>query len=97
MGFFDFLKNSPEKKLERLFDEVVGEVDKICSDESILSGVMTFHALSQVYASLKHDHEMMQRCGLDESEYLRVLEKVMNKKGRQYISNWDQMMRGGAQ
>ena len=97
MGFFDFLKDSPEKKLERLFDEVVGEVDKICSDESILSGVMTFHALSQVYASLKQDHEMMQRCGLDESEYLRVLEKVMNKKGPQYISNWDQMMKGGAQ
>ena len=37
---------------------------------------------------------MIQKCGLSNSEYLQLLEKVLNKKGRQYISNWDQMREG---
>lgn len=92
MGLFDFFKDSPEKKLGRSFDEAVRVVDEKCGGEPMLSGVMTFHAISKTYASLKQNREMIQRCGLDESEYLRVLDKVMNKKGREYISNWDQMM-----
>ena len=92
MGLMDLFKDSPDKKLGRWFDKAIRDVDEKCDGEPMLSGVMTFHAISQTYASLKLNREMMRQCGLDESEYLRVLEKVMNKKGRQYISNWDQMM-----
>jgi hypothetical protein len=37
---------------------------------------------------------MIQKCGLTNSEYLQLLERVLNKKGREYINNWDQMQGG---
>lgn len=97
MGLLDLFKDSPEKKLGRCFDEDIRDINEKYGGEPMLSGVMTFHAISKTYASLKQNSEMMQQCGLDEYKYLRILENVMNKKGRQYISNWDQMMKGGVQ
>lgn len=92
MGLFDLFKGSPEKKIGKCFDNAVKDVDKVCCGEPMLIGVMTFHAISQTYASLKENQSMMKQYGLSQRDYLHLLTKVMNRKGRQYINNWDQMM-----
>lgn len=94
MGLFDLFCSSPENKLGKLFDFAVKDVVDACNGNSMLAGIMTFHALSVTYDMLKHDSSMIQQSGLSEKEYLQLLDKVLNMKGRKYISNWDQMLNG---
>ena len=76
------------------FDQAVKEVMKLCGDMPMIAGVMAFNALTKTYDSLKYDTSMVRQCGLNTYEYLKLLEKIFNNKGRKYISNWNQMMRG---
>jgi len=93
MGLFDFFSKSPEKFLGDYFDKSVKAAAKGV-DNPMLAGVIVYYAIAKTYDSLKCDNTMIQKCGLFNSEYLQLLEKVLNKKGRQYISNWDQMREG---
>lgn len=93
MGIFDYLLgHSPEKKIGKCFDKAVENAARASGSVSMIAGVMTFSAITKTYDSLKQDLFMMQQCGLSEFEYQQLLEKVLNKKGREYISNWDQII-----
>ena len=94
MGLSDLFSSSLEKELGKVFDKAVRDVDELCGGSSLLAGVMTFSALSDAYKSLEYNYSIIQKSGLSPDEYQAVLWKVFNKKGRKYISNWDQMMRG---
>lgn len=94
MGLFDFFGSSLEKELGRVFDKAVGHVDDLCGGSSLIAGVMTFSALCDAYKSLEYNYTIIQKSGLSPDDYQAVLWSVFNKKGRKYISNWDQMMRG---
>ena len=91
-GIFWFFYKSPEKIIGDCFDKSVKTATKDV-DEPMLAGVIVFSALANTYDSLKHDNAMLQKCGLSKSEYLELLEDILNKKGRKYISNWNQMKR----
>lgn len=60
-------------------------------DNPMIAGVVVYSTIAKTYDSLKHDNAMIQKCGLSNSDYLQLLEKVLNKKGREYLSNWDEM------
>lgn len=90
MGIFDFFSNSPEKLLGDYFDKSIMAAAKGV-DNPMIAGVVVYSAIAKTYDSLKHDSSMIQKCGLSNSEYLQLLEKVLNKKGREYINNWDDM------
>ena len=90
MGIFDFFSKSPEKMLGDYFDKsIMAEAKGV--DNPMIAGVVVYHAIAKTYDSLKRDNAIIQKCGLSNSEYLQLLEKVLNKKGREYISNWDEM------
>lgn len=91
MGLLNLFSNSSEQKLGRCFDKAAIDVISTYGYESIIAGVMMYSAIANTYDNLKHNHSMIRSCGLPESEYQQLLEKVLNKKGREYISNWDQM------
>ena len=91
MGLFDFFTSSPEKKMGKCFDNAVDNAVKSCGGNPMIAGVITFHAIAKTYDKLKLDKSMMQQCGLSDEEYQNLLDKVLNVKGREYISNWDQM------
>ena len=90
MGIFDFFSKSPEKMLGDYFDKSIMTATNGV-DNPMIAGVVVYHAIAKTYDSLKHDNAMIQKCGLSNSDYLQLLEKVLNKKGREYISNWDEM------
>ena len=90
MGIFDFFSKSPEKMLGDYFDKsIMAEAKGV--DNPMIAGVVVYHAIAKTYDSLKHNNAMIQKCGLSNSDYLQLLEKVLNKKGREYINNWDEM------
>ena len=90
MGIFDLFSKSPEKMLGDYFDKsIMAEAKGV--DNPMIAGVVVYHAIAKTYDSLKHNNAMIQKCGLSNSDYLQLLEKVLNKKGREYISNWDEM------
>ena len=82
---------SPEKMIGDFFDKSIMAAVKGV-DNPMLAGVVVYSAIAKTYDSLKHDNAMIQKCCLSNSDYLQLLEKVLDKKGREYISNWDQMM-----
>lgn len=93
MGIFDLLKKTPEKILEDYFDKsIMAEAKGV--DNPMIAGVVVYYAIAKAYDSLKHDNTMIQKCGLSNSDYFQLLEKVLDKKGREYLSNWDEMRRG---
>lgn len=94
MGLFGLFSKSPEKLLGEHFDKSVDSVIKSCGGNPLIAGVTTFSALANTYDSLKHNDAMILKCGLSKSDYLQLLEKVLDKKGHKYISNWDQMKKG---
>jgi hypothetical protein len=93
MGLFDFFSKSPEKMLGDYFDKSIMAAAKGV-DNPMTAGVVVYSAIAKAYDSLKRDSAMIQKCGLTNSEYLQLLERVLNKKGREYINNWDQMQSG---
>ena len=93
MGIFNFFSKSPEKMLGDYFDRsIMAAVRGV--DNPMIAGVVVYSAIAETYDSLKHDNAMIQKCGLSNSDYLQLLEKVLNKKGQKYLSNWNQMRRG---
>lgn len=93
MGLFDFFSKSPEKMLGDYFDKsIMAAANGV--DNPMIAGVVVYSAIAKTYDSLKHDNAMIQKCGLSNSDYLQLLEKVLDKKGREYLSNWDEMRRG---
>ena len=84
---------SPEKMIGDFFDKSIMAAVKGV-DNPMIAGVIVYSAIANTYDSLKHDNTMIQKCGLSNSDYLQLLEKVLDKKGREYLSNWDQMKRG---
>ena len=93
MGLFDFFSKSPEKMLGDYFDKsIMAAANGV--DNPMIAGVVVYSAIAKAYDSLKRDSAMIQKCGLTYSEYLQLLERVLNKKGREYINNWDQMQGG---
>ncbi len=90
MGIFDFFSKSPEKMLGDYFDKSIMTATNGV-DNPMIAGVVVYSTIAKTYDSLKHDNAMIQKCGLSNSDYLQLLEKVLNKKGREYISNWDEM------
>lgn len=93
MLFFDFFSRSPKKLLGNRFDMSIKDATKGV-DNQMIAGIVVYHAIARTYNSLKHDSSMIQKCGLSYSDYIQLLDKVLDKKGREYISNWDQMKRG---
>ena len=92
MGIFNYFSKSPEKMLGDYFDRsIMAAVRGV--DNPMIAGVVVYSAIAETYDSLKHDNAMIQKCGFSNSDYLQLLEKVLNKKGREYLSNWDQMRR----
>lgn len=94
MGLFDLFSKSPEKKLGEQFDRAIDSVIKSCGGNPLIAGVMTYSTLANTYDSLKHNDAMILKCGLSKSDYLQLLDRVLDKKGHEYISNWDQMKKG---
>ena len=92
MGIFDYFSKSPEKILGDYFDKSIMTAAKGV-DNPMIAGVVVYGAIAKTYDSLKHDNAMIQKCGLSNSDYLQLLEKVLDKKGREYLSNWDEMRR----
>lgn len=93
MGIFNFFSKSPEKMLGDYFDRsIMAAVRGV--DNPMIAGVVVYSAIAETYDSLKHDNAIIQKCGLSNSDYLQLLEKVLNKKGQKYLSNWNQMKRG---
>jgi len=92
MGFFDLFSKSPEKMLGDYFDKSIMAAAKGV-DNPMIAGVVVYSTIAKTYDSLKHDNAMIQKCGLSNSDYLQLLEKVLDKKGREYLSNWDEMRR----
>lgn len=93
MGIFNFFSKSPEKILGDYFDRsIMAAVRGV--DNPMIAGVVVYSAIAETYDSLKHDNAIIQKCGLSNSDYLQLLEKVLNKKGQKYLSNWNQMRRG---
>ena len=93
MGLFNMFNKSPEKMIGDFFDKSIMAAVKGV-DNPMIAGVIVYSAIANTYDSLKHDNTMIQKCGLSNSDYLQLLEKVLDKKGREYLSNWDQMKRG---
>lgn len=93
MGLLDIFSKSPKKLLGDYFDKSIKAATKGV-DNPMIAGLVVYHAIARTYNSLKHDSLMIQKCGLSYSDYLQLPEKVLDKKGRKYISNWDQMKRG---
>ena len=91
MGLFDYFSKSPEKILGDYFDKAVMDAADSSGGNPMIAGVMIFSTIAQTYDSLKRNNTVIQKCGLSNSDYLQLLEKVLNKKGREYLSNWDQM------
>lgn len=91
MVFFDFFSKSPEKILGKYFDKAVKDAADSSGGNPMIAGVMIYYAIAKTYDSLKNNLFVMQQCGLSSSDYLQLLEKGLNKKGREYINNWDQM------
>lgn len=93
MGIFDFLSKSPEKMLGDYFDKsIMAETKGV--DNPMIAGVVVYHTIAKTYDSLKRDNAMIQKCCLSNSDYLQLLDKVLDKKGREYIGNWDEMRSG---
>lgn len=93
MGIFNYFSKSPEKMLGDYFDRsIMAAVRGV--DNPMIAGVVVYSAIAETYDSLKHDNAIIQKCGLSNSDYLQLLEKVLNKKGQEYLSNWNQMRRG---
>lgn len=93
MGLFNLFNKSPEKRLGDYFDKsIMAAANGV--DNPMIAGVVVYHAIAKTYDSLKHDNAMIQKCGLSNPDYLQLLEKVLDKKGREYLSNWDEMRRG---
>ena len=92
MGIFDFFSISPEKMLGDYFDKSIMAAAKGV-DNPMIAGVVVYSTIAKTYDSLKHDNAMIQKCGLTNSDYLQLLEKVLDKKGREYLCNWDEMRR----
>jgi len=92
MGIFDFFSKSPEKMLGDYFDKSIMAAAKGV-DNPMIAGVVVYSTIAKTYDSLKHDNAMIQKCGLTNSDYLQLLEKVLDKKGREYLCNWDEMRR----
>lgn len=93
MGIFNYFSKSPEKMLGDYFDRsIMAAVRGV--DNPMIAGVVVYSAIAETYDSLKHDNTIIQKCGLSNSDYLQLLEKVLNKKGQEYLSNWNQMRRG---
>jgi hypothetical protein len=93
MGIFDYFSKSPEKMLGDYFDKSIMTATNGV-DNPMIAGVVVYSTIAKTYDSLKHDNAMIQKCGLSNSDYLQLLEKVLDKKGREYLSNWDEMRRG---
>lgn len=93
MGFFDLFSKSPDKMLGDYFDKSIMTAVKGI-DNPMIAGVIVYSAIAKTYDSLKHDDAMIQKCGLSNPDYLQLLDKVLDKKGREYLSNWDEMRRG---
>ncbi len=91
MGIFGFLSKSPEKILGDYFDKAVKDAVDSSGGNPMIASVIIYYAIAKTYDSLKSNIIVMQKCGLSVSDYLQILEKVLNKKGREYISNWNQM------
>lgn len=93
MSIFDYFSKSPKKLLGDYFDKsIMAEANGV--DDPTIAGIVVYSAIAKAYDSLKHDNAMIQKCGLSNSDYLQLLEIVLNTKGREYLSNWDQMRRG---
>ena len=91
MGLLDLFISSPEKILGDYFDKAVIDAADSSGGNPMIAGVIIYYAIANTYDSLKNNNYVMQKCRLSYSDYLQLLEKVLNKKGREYISNWDQM------
>lgn len=81
MGIFDFLRKSPEKTLGDYFDKAVMDAADSSGGNPMIAGVVIYYAIAKTYDSLKNNVIVMQKCGLSISDYLQLLEKVLNKKG----------------
>lgn len=96
MGLLNLFQTSPQQKLrkemEKCFDHAVREADRASTNPPVLSGSLCFSSISKAYDSLKKNDELLRSSGLSRAEYLQLLEATLNKKGREYISNWDQMI-----
>lgn len=91
MGIFEFISNSPERRIGKQFDRAVKDAVEQSGGEPLIAGVLVYSAIAKTYDSLKHDGSFIRQCGLPEPEFMQLLENVLNKKGREYVSNWDQM------
>ena len=79
------------EKFGKEFDRSVALADQQAGN-NMLAGILCFHAISQTYASMKKDVSMRKLYNLTDAEYDKILDEVLNQKGRKYISNWDNMM-----
>ena len=97
MSFLDIFK-SPEKRLENqiegVFNRAIKNAFKNSGGDSMLAGVLVFHAIATAYDTLRHDNNLRIASGMSIYEYEQCIERIKNKVGRKNISNWDQMMAG---
>lgn len=97
MSFFDLFRTPEhrfEHKITKVFEDAVDNACRNSGGNSMMAGVLVFHAISVAYDTLRKDENLRIASGKSSSEYQRYIENIMDKVGRKSLSNWDQMMRG---
>lgn len=95
MWLFDLFK-SKEQRFEnvvtKMFNDVAQKSLRECGESEMVAGVMVYYSISTVYKELNENYHLHILPGMSRTDYMEIVERVMNKVGRQYLSNWDQLM-----
>ncbi|MCQ2255489.1 MAG: hypothetical protein MJZ29_08325 [Bacteroidaceae bacterium] len=95
MWLFDLFKSKEQRfddVVTKMFNDAAKKSLRECGGNEIVAGVMVFYSISTVYKELNENYHAHILSGMSRSEYMEIVERVMNKVGRRYLSNWDQMM-----
>lgn len=95
MWLFDLFKSKEQRfddVLTKMFNDAAKKGLQDCGGSEIVAGVMVYYSISTVYKELNENYHVHILPGMSRSEYMKIVERVRDKVGRRYLSNWDQMM-----
>lgn len=95
MWLFDLFKSKEqtfEDVVEKMFRDAARDAMRNSGGSDMIAGVMTFYAISTVYKELNENYLSHIVPGMSRAEYMTIVERTMDKVGRKYLSNWDQLM-----
>lgn len=95
MWLFDLFKSKEQRfddVVAKMFNDAAKKSLRECGDSELVAGVMVFYSISTVYKELNENYLAHILPGMSRSEYMAIVERVRDKVGRRYLSNWDQLM-----